>query len=118
MASLSLYFGKFIVFYLGCFCCWYLQRAHALSPYLAAAAVGFVGSFWPTPGPRAAAYSGAFAAMCSVAYLSDVWHVLYISILGTALYFILKPRMTGFGGKLGVVAFLASLILVFAKSSW
>lgn len=112
---------KFIAFFIGCFLCTYLQKEFGFSPVLASAVVGFVGTFYhfssavENSGIHSVIYAGSFAGMCSLDNLPTHWHVFFISVIGTFLYLLLKPHMTGFGGKLGVIALLSSLIVVFSR---
>lgn len=112
---------KFVAFYAGCFFCIYLQKEFQLSPVLASSLVGFAGSFYQfskiveKSGIHAVIYSGSFAGMCSLDNLPTHLHVFTISIIGTLFYFLLKSHLTGFGGKLGVIALLSSLVMVFSR---
>ena len=112
---------KFFAFYFGCFLCVYLQKEFSLSPVLSSALVGFVGTFYhfskvvEKTGIHAVIYSGSFAGMCSSQNLPTYLHVFNISIIGTVFYFLLKPHLIGFGGKLGVIALLSSLVMVFSR---
>lgn len=119
--SVRLFTLKFIAFYVGCFVCVYLQKEFNFSPVFASALVGFTGTFYhfskmvEKAGIHAVIYSGSFAGMCSLDNLPTHLHVFTISIIGTVFYFLLRPHLTGFGGKLGVIALLSSLIMVFSR---
>ena len=106
----------FLAFYLACLSCWFLQTSFGMSPVLSAAIVGFLGSFVSVF--ASVIYAGAFAGMCSHEYLSSHLHIVFISLSGSAIYILSKPYLNGFGGKLGVIAFLSSLLLVFTGGLW
>lgn len=55
-------------------------------------------------------YCGAFAGMVSVALFS-FFEVLVLSIICSIIYTLSKTIFNGFGGKLGTIAFLSSLIV-------
>ncbi len=55
-------------------------------------------------------YCGSFAGMVSVA-LFDLSEVLVLSLICSVIYILTKPLFVGYGGKLGTVAFMSSLIL-------
>jgi len=57
-----------------------------------------------------AIYCGSFAGMVSVA-LFDYGEVLILAFICAFIYMLTKPLFTGYGGKLGTVAFMSSLIL-------
>ncbi len=115
---------KFSAFFIACYCCSLLQTEYAFSSVLAAATVGFIGSFYhfsrwvEKQGIHAVIYAGAFAGMCSQEYLSSAQYVLLVSFIGAALYLITLPHFKGFGGKLGTIAFISTLFLVAIKSIW
>ena len=119
---LRLYLVKFLAFYLGCFCCHFLQVAGGLSAVTAAAALGFAVTFIPLPstfnpkGVHAAFYAGTFAGMCSSEIIVSHPHILIVSLIGAGIYVAMKPYFTGLGGKLGAVAFISSLLLILAKA--
>jgi chromate transport protein ChrA len=56
--------------------------------------------------------------MCSFENLPGPIEIFYISLIGTFFYFWLKPHFTGFGGKLGVIALLSSVVVVFSRGLW
>ena len=105
-----------LAFYLACLSCWLLQTSIGMSPVLSAALVGFLGSFVSVF--ASVIYAGAFAGMCSHEYLSGHFHIVFISLAGSVIYILSKPYLNGFGGKLGVIAFLSSLLLVLTRGLW
>ena len=115
---------KFSAFFIACYCCSLLQTQFAFSAVLATATVGFVGSFYhfsrwvEKQGIHAVIYSGAFAGMCSPKYLSSPQYVALVSVIGAAIYLFTKPHLRGFGGKLGAIAFVSTLLLVALRSLW
>lgn len=119
--NVRLFTLKFFAFYVGCFLCVFLQKEFSFSPVLASALVGFGGTFYhfskltEKSGIHAVIYSGSFAGMCSFENLPTHLHVFNISIIGTLFYFLLRPHLAGFGGKLGVIALLSSLVMVFSR---
>lgn len=119
-----IYLIKFLGFFAGCFFCCYFQRTFHLSPALSAALVGFLGTFVHFPslvernGIQAVIYAGSFAGMSSLQNLPTSEHILGISIIGTTVYFLAKPHFTGFGGKLGVIALISTLCMIFGKTLW
>lgn len=109
---------------MACYTCNLLQTSYKFSPVLAAATVGFTGSFYhfskwvEKQGIHAVIYAGAFAGMCSPEYLSSPQYVFLVSFIGAALYLISKPHLKGFGGKLGTIAFISTVFLVALRSLW
>lgn len=85
---------------------------------VSAATMGLVGSFVPTTTqfqhhPQAAMYAGAFAGMCSSDVINSPYELVVISLIGAAIYTLLKNHFIGIGGKLGAIAFVsvASVVL-------
>jgi hypothetical protein len=115
---------KFSAFFIACYCCSLLQTHYAFSPVMAAATVGFIGSFYhfshwvEKQGIHAIIYAGAFAGMCSPEYLSSPQYVLLVSFIGAGLYLITKSHLRGFGGKLGTIAFISTVVLAALRSVW
>lgn len=115
---------KFTAFFLATLTCYILQVDYGFSPVLAAAAIGFCGSFihfsrWvEKSGIHAVIYAGSFAGMCSPKYLSSPSSILIISLFGSCIYLVSKSHFKGFGGKLGTIAFLSSLFLIGLRQIW
>ncbi len=55
-------------------------------------------------------YCGSFAGMVSVA-LFGFWEVLVLALVCAVVFTLSKPIFKGYGGKLGTIAFLSSLIV-------
>lgn len=106
----------FSAFYLACFACLTLQSYLGLSPVIASALVGLVGSFIPIL--SAIIYIGSFAGMCTPNHLIGPIHILAISFFGSGIYLITKRRFEGLGGKMGAIAFASSLCLIWGKNLW
>ncbi|QDK42278.1 hypothetical protein DOM21_12660 [Bacteriovorax stolpii] len=109
---------KFLAFYLSCLLCYTLQTRFGFSPVLSSALIGFVGSFYwfskdiEKSGIHAVIYAGSFAGMAHTEYLSGPGHIFFISLIGTSLYLWSRPHLSGFGGKLGTVAFVTTIIVI------
>jgi len=124
ISDMQLFPLKFVAFFTGCLSCYLLQVKAGISPALAAALTGLVGSFIHLPkfyekkGLHAAIYSGSFAGMFFPELIRHPLHILILSIIGTAIYLLLKPKFLGFGGKLGTVSFIASFLFLISQSLW
>lgn len=107
---------KFITFLIGCAFCFYLQSSLKLSAVVAAALTGFLGTFIPSSKRidgthvHALVYMGAFVAMGSRVVTADYVQILIVSFIGSTLYFFISPYFKGLGGRLGLFAFIASLL--------
>ena len=113
-------FLKFITFFLGFVACFAMHTTFALPLVISAALTGLIGSFIPFPKsvknhPYAAIYAGSFAGMCSVNLITSYWEIAIISLIGASLYVLTMNLFTGFGGKLGGVAFASVAIFMLAK---
>jgi hypothetical protein len=111
---------KFITFFFGFVSCFAMHTTFALPLVISAALVGLVGSFIPFPEqyknhPYAAIYAGSFAGMCSTQLITSYWEIAIISLIGASLYVLTMNMFTGFGGKLGGVAFASVAIFILAK---
>lgn len=111
---------KFITFFLGFTACFAMHTTLALPLVISAALPGLIGSLVPFPQqyknhPYAAIYAGSFAGMCSTQVITSYWEILIISIIGASLYVMSMNMFTGFGGKLGGVAFASVALFVLAK---
>ncbi len=122
--TMKVFVAKFLAFYLSCLLCYSLQTRLGFSPVLASALIGFVGSFYwfsgeiEKSGIHAVIYAGSFAGMAQVEYLTGPGHILLISLIGTSLYMWSKPHLSGFGGKLGTVAFITTIIMIILLRNW
>jgi hypothetical protein len=112
----ELWFYKFLSFFIGCWLCLNLQSHLGWGPVISAALVGFLGSFFPenrkihSAHIQANIYIGAFVGMGSKALSTNSVHIALIALLGSLLYFLLTPYFKGLGGKLGMIAFVSSLL--------
>lgn len=85
---------------------------------ISAAFVGLLGTFIPESKRIAQAhvhatiYSGAFVAMGSRIVDAGPWQIVVVSVVGSSLYFFLRPHFNGIGGRLGLIAFISSLLSV------
>lgn len=121
---MKLFVLKLLAFLAGSFACYSLQRHALVSPVLSAATTGFLGSFLHFPtyyekkGLHGAIYAGSFAAMCSPELIEHSGHLVILSIISTGLYLLLKSHLNGFGGKLGTIAFVSSVLFFLGKTAW
>ena len=121
---LKIFTIKFLAFYLACLTCSTLQTYFGFSPVLSSALVGFVGTFYhfsswiEKRGIHAVIYAGSFAGMCSQEHLSGHAQIVFISLVGSSLYLTTKTHLQGFGGKLGTIAFVSSVLLILTKDLW
>lgn len=120
---MRLFVIKYHAFFLGALSCYYLQEVCGFSPVLAAATTGFFGSFvqiagFDNKGIHGAIYAGSFAGMCSFELVEHPLHLILLSLIGTVIYLKTRPIGNGFGGKLGTVSFVSSVIFFLAKSVW
>lgn len=112
----ELWLLKFGTFLLGCYFCFYLQSQHHLSAVVAAALTGLIGSFIPdtkrieSTHVHATIYMGAFVAMGAKTVSAGPWQILLVSFIGSSIYFIARPYFKGLGGRLGLIAFISSLL--------
>ena len=87
-----------------------------MTAVLAAALTGFLGTLIPdnkkldSVHVHANIYMGAFVAMGSKVVESGAWQILLVSVFGSAIYFFISPLFKGFGGRLGLIAFISSLL--------
>ena len=115
---------KFLAFYLACLLCYTLQTQFGFSPVLSSSLIGFVGSFYwfsseiEKSGIHAVIYAGSFAGMAHTDYLKGSGQIFFISLIGTSLYMWTRPHLSGFGGKLGTVAFVATMIMIIILRNW
>jgi hypothetical protein len=115
---MKIFLLKFTAFYLACLFCHLLQTTLQFSPVFSAALIGFLGSFIgfsrhvERSGIHAVIYAGSFAGMASPEYLSGFGHIFFISLVGTSLYLWSKPHLSGFGGKLGTIAFITTMLMI------
>lgn len=46
---------------------------------------------------------------------AGAWQIVVVSFVGSSLYFFLRPYFNGMGGRLGLIAFISSLLSVTLK---
>lgn len=63
-----------------------------------------------TPGYAAAVYCGSFVGMASSAVFGSFEQVSVAAVCSAGIFIVSKQALTGYGGKLGTIAFLGSLI--------
>lgn len=94
---------------LGVLLTYFIVHLFDLNIVIASSLVGVVGHFllrkYETP-----IYCGSFAGMASVA-LFDYMEVAILALICALIYLLTKPLFSGYGGKLGTIAFMSSLIL-------
>lgn len=121
---MKLFCLKLLAFSAGAYFCFYLQRSCQLPGAFSAAITGFTGSFLHFPklyekkGLHSSIYAGSFAAMSSTELVEDSSHLILLCLICTAFYLLSKPHLNGFGGKLGTVAFVSSIVFFLGKSAW
>jgi len=108
-----------ISFFIGiCVCLGFHQWA-AFPIVVAASLSGLVFSVvrWPSTDNedvQACGYAGAFVGMCSPSLALNSVDIIVISIIGALFFTALKRHFTGVGGKLGAIAFIAVIIVMFS----
>jgi hypothetical protein len=121
---MKLFCLKLVAFLGGAFCCFCLQKTFLVSGVLSAAITGLLGSYLHFPklyekkGLHGTIYSGSFAAMSTSAVVQEPSHLLLLCLICTVFYLVSKPHLNGFGGKLGTVAFLSSIVFFLGRSAW
>ncbi len=79
-----------------------------LSAVIASSFIGILGYIF-FPKQQVAIYCGSFAGMVSTA-LFNYYEVLFLAIVCAFIFLLTKPLFKGYGGKLGTIAFMSSLI--------
>ncbi|WII72356.1 hypothetical protein QJS83_00560 [Bdellovibrio sp. 22V] len=83
---------------------------------IAASFTGLLGTFIPDSKRiegthiHATIYIGAFVAMGSKVVDAGLKEILFVSIIGSLIYSFVSPYLRGLGGRLGFIAFVASLM--------
>lgn len=83
---------------------------------MAAAFTGILGTFIPENKKlsrvhtHSTIYTGAFVAMGAHVVQAGALEVLGLSIIGSVIYFLMLPYCNGFGGRMGLIAFITSLL--------
>lgn len=116
----SFFILKYLTFFSGCLACFFLHTQFSVPAVIASCLVGLIGSLIPFPKrygnhPYAALYAGSFAGMCSQGLIQSYWELAIISLIGAILYVTTRKMFTGFGGKLGSIAFVSVALFILAK---
>lgn len=98
----------------------YIDSELGFGPVVAASFVGLIGSLYKYVDrsdlykeiPNAI-YCGAFIGMSNIEHTDNIQFILIKSILAAILFFFSKDILTGFGGKLGTIAFAAVAFVIF-----
>ena len=99
---------KASLFFIGCFFTYMLHKYLDASSVVASAAIGLAGTFLLLDKElQASIYCGSFAGMCSVDILDSVLEIIILSGVGAILLVALGRFFNGFGGKLGMIAFVS-----------
>ncbi len=93
----------------GVFATYSIVHFFELSIVLASCLIGLFGHFLARK-YEAAIYCGSFAGMVSV-ILFGFFEVLVLALICAFIYILTKPLLSGYGGKLGAIAFMSSLIV-------
>ncbi len=93
----------------GVFLTYSLVHFFSLNVIISASSVGLLGAIGLKK-HQIPIYCGAFAGMVSVVLFSFL-EVLILSVICSIIYTLSKTIFNGFGGKLGTIAFLSSLIV-------
>jgi hypothetical protein len=114
----------FLAIFFGCASSWWLQQRFYLSSILCCALLGLAASLLPKKyfnqslNYPSLIYLGSFIAMSSRALLPGMIDVLLASSLATGIFYWTKSLCVGWGGRLGSIAFIASLILWWGGKIW
>jgi hypothetical protein len=114
----------FLAIFFGCASSWWLQQRFHLSAILCSAVLGLIASLLPKKfNTKSLHYSsliylGSFIAMSSPTILPGVLHLLLASAIATAITIWSSSVCIGLGGRLGSIAFIASLILWWSGKIW
>ncbi|WP_413560630.1 hypothetical protein [Bdellovibrio sp. HCB209] len=112
----ELWLFKFITFLIGCMVCFYFQAKWGMDVVTSAALTGLLGTFIPETKRiesnhiHANIYMGAFVAMGSKVTEQGFWEILLVSAIGSLIYFAMLRYFKGMGGRLGLIAFISSLL--------
>ncbi len=116
-----LFLIKFAAFALGCVGCFAL-RSYGLSSISASAGLGLFATVLPSIQGvdrrriHATVYAGTFAGMGSLELYQEPTLLAALVMLGALVYWFARPSFIGIGGKLGTIAFAASLLLFLGRS--
>ncbi|XMB72922.1 hypothetical protein RJI07_03185 [Mycoplasmatota bacterium WC30] len=99
--------GLFVI--LGVMATYTVVHFFGISVVLASCSIGLLGHFIIKKF-EVAIYCGSFAGMVSVV-MFNFYEVLALAFICAFIYILTKPIFSGYGGKLGTVAFMSSLIV-------
>jgi len=94
---------------LGVFSTYSLVHFFSIPVVIASSGVGLVGFIFMRK-YEVALYCGSFAGMVSISLFSFM-EVLVLALICAFIYILSKPIFKGYGGKLGTIAFMSSLIV-------
>lgn len=105
---------------LGLLTCFYLNALYGLSVILISCVTTLLIDFSLNDQKRITSpfYCGSFAGMISSSLLKDDLHLLALGICSVVVYQISKKFFIGFGGKLGSIAFVSSMLSYFIGGLW
>ncbi len=63
-------------------------------------------------------YCGSFIGMSSLSVLDNFWYVFFASFISCLVSIVFKEKFHGYGGKLGMMAFLGVFTVYFLKLSF
>lgn len=104
---------KYIAFFLGSFFTFYLTKHFNIDSVISSCLIGLISTFIPLPSFvnktifQASCYSGSFAGMCSIVYNLGFIDFTIISSLGALFFILLSEKFNGYGGKMGMIAFIS-----------
>ncbi|WP_413586929.1 hypothetical protein [Bdellovibrio sp. HCB274] len=96
--------------------CFFFQAQLEFSVVASAALTGLLGTFIPdtkrieSTHVHANIYMGAFVAMGSKITQQGFWQILLVSAIGSLIYLVMSQYFKGMGGRLGLIAFISSLL--------
>lgn len=107
----------------GAMCCYLLNSKTGLGSVISAGIIGTLASFLPNVNKHSnyfkkippAIYCGVFVGMSSSAVSPSIAYVVTASIIAGLFLLLSKNLFTGFGGKLGTMAFMGVFIVYLIK---
>ncbi|MCK4551633.1 MAG: hypothetical protein KAU02_01855 [Tenericutes bacterium] len=99
--------GLFVIF--GVFATYSISHFFGVSVVIGSSVIGLLGHFFARK-YEVAIYCGSFAGMVSIVIFGFL-EVLVLALTCAFIYILTKPLLKGYGGKLGTIAFMSSLIV-------
>ena len=100
--------------FFGFYACLFLRESFLLSAIVSSALVGIAGSFLPFDKEiEQIIYCASFAAMSASYSFSETSIILFLPLILYIVFKLFKTSFLGFGGKLGAMAFVSNLIIIF-----